>query len=267
MGGASWVGEQWANINGEVSITSQKSTTNANNPTITPLPIHQHQYNTTFNLCTTTPTTFPTSYGPIPHFFLHCWCWRSWIRYSSLEKFRTPAGSLWGGVGGDQWKAWNWSCDTRANERPQKKCTWWRTQTHRQTWQKNAPGGAHKHTDGHGDSMAELAQWCWFSENSLSGHKRHFKINISIIVPSLLPVLGNPNRCWLWKTITQTKSQFSIWKVVHICISIQKLKGEFQFIVSNRVEFSEYKKGKAQASLSLKVGLDCKILKQIKKYF
>ena len=43
-----------------------------------------------------------------------------------------------GGEGWDQREAWNYSCDLRANERPQKNCTRWRTttlpQNHRRIW-------------------------------------------------------------------------------------------------------------------------------------
>ena len=34
----------------------------------------------------------------------------------------------------DQWEAWNWSCDLRANERPKKNCTRWCRHTHTRTW-------------------------------------------------------------------------------------------------------------------------------------
>ena len=59
-----------------------------------------------------------------------------------------------GVVGGreDQWEAWNWSCDLRANKRPKKTAPNGR-QTDRQV------------THGHGDSMTESSNWGQFSEN------------------------------------------------------------------------------------------------------
>ena len=55
-----------------------------------------------------------------------------------------------GGGREDQWEAWNWSCDLRANERPKKIHPL--TQTDRQS-------------DKHDNSMTESAQWGRFSEN------------------------------------------------------------------------------------------------------
>ena len=46
------------------------------------------------------------------------------------------------GGGVNQWEAWNWSCDFRANERPKK----------------ISPDGADTHAYGHGDSMINSAQ-------------------------------------------------------------------------------------------------------------
>ena len=59
-------------------------------------------------------------------------------------------GERGGGGREDQWEAWNWSYDLRANERPKKIHPL--TQTDRQS-------------DEHGTSMTESAQWGRFSEN------------------------------------------------------------------------------------------------------